>query len=266
MLISNRQNRLVKRFMSVRDRRDPTMIYLEGWRNVKEALRSGLKVHALLYQQDRLTHSEIHHCVSEGRGTGAQVHAVTAGVMRQLSEVTTPPGIVSIVDRPFTDLNALAGIGRGAPLLLAAVGVRDPGNLGTIIRAADSFGATGLVTLPASADPYSPKVVRASAGSVLHLPIASANTYLQVRWIADQRALTTYGTSARSGNRPDEVDLSRGSIIFLGPEATGLSEEILNLCDGVIRIPRRPVVESLNVAVAASVLLYEAARQRGFKL
>ncbi|MBI4468627.1 MAG: RNA methyltransferase [Acidobacteria bacterium] len=266
MLIASRQNRVVKQFLAVRARRAPSLIFLEGWRLVHEALELRYRLKAILYHAARGDRPDQRECLALAAEAGIELYEVNREVMRAVSELETPPGIAAIAERPRTPVERLLGDERYPPLIVAAAGIRDPGNLGTIVRAAESFGATGLLTMTQTADPFSPKVIRASSGSVLRLPIATLDNDAGLRALAKCQNLSLMATSPVKGEAPDRVDFRRRSLLLFGNEATGLSGEMLISADEWVRIPHRPQVKSMNVALAAAVLLYEAARQRGFKL
>ncbi len=266
MLISSRQNQLVKRFRQARGRRDRSTVCLDGWRLVREALLHDFTLESILYQIDRLAQPGVADCLELAKAKGTRVDGVTERLMRELSELKSPQGIIALVRRPKVELDDLLDRASSNPLLIATGNLRDPGNLGTVIRAAEAFGVTGLITLPGTVDPYSPKVVRASAASALRLPIVTDETFEHMKRSLKRRSFRLIATSPRGGKPPDGIDLRSECVLIAGGETHGLPDEILGECDAVLTIPHRPTVESMNVAVAICVLLYEAARQRGFNL
>jgi TrmH family RNA methyltransferase len=155
-------------------------------------------------------------------------------------------------------------IRSAVPLVLVVEGLRDPGNMGTILRSAEAFGATGVITTPRTVDPFSTKVVRASMGSAFRLPIVEKVEIEKAVKQMRAAGLTIIATSTRASRVVTEEDLARPAAILVGSEAVGLSEKALALADTCVRIPLIGPVESLNAAIAATILLYEAARQRGF--
>ena len=171
-----------------------------------------------------------------------------------LSEVETPSGILAVVARP-TPRQVLSECAD----TIVLDGVQDPGNVGTILRTLDAFEADGLVLLPGCADPFSPKTVRSSMGAVFRRPVwtCTAETFAQVLRGSGLRLL---GAALRD----DTVDARAAdytrAVLAIGSEGRGLSDEVLALCDETVRIPMSPRCESLNAAVAASVLLWEAYR------
>ena len=147
------------------------------------------------------------------------------------------------------------------PLIVAAAGVQDPGNLGTIIRSAEAFGAAGLLVGAGTVSPYNPKVVRASAGSLFRLPVVGVEFPAVLAALRD-RGLKLLATSSHKGTALEEADLTGGVVVLIGNEGAGLPKEIMRQVDGQVSIPHAPGVESLNAGMAASIVLYEASRQR----
>jgi TrmH family RNA methyltransferase len=175
----------------------------------------------------------------------------------------TPQPIAALVEIPdWTWAHFLEGSGKGAPLIVVLAGLQDPGNLGTILRSAEAFGATGVVSLPGTVSAWNPKAVRASAGSVFRVPLVSASAeecFTRLR-VACVRIFSTAVMEAEPVGR---ADLTGAVAILIGNEGNGVDEAIAVQADGAITIPCPGPVESLNAAIAASVLLYEASRQRG---
>jgi len=192
----------------------------------------------------------------------AEVVRVPDRLFGKIAETHTPQGIAALVELPPRDLDAV--LGRPDVLLLVACEVQDPGNLGSMIRSALALGGTALITIEGTVSPFNPKAVRASAGAIFHLPVFpdrkptllfSRLRSARVRIIAADR---------ESPSPLEQADL-RGSIAFLiGKEATGLAPEIFREASIFLSIPIRPGVDSVNAGTAAGILLYEAARHRGF--
>jgi TrmH family RNA methyltransferase len=148
-----------------------------------------------------------------------------------------------------------------APLILGCAGLQDPGNLGTIIRSAEAFGASGVLTTEGTVSSANPKVARASAGSVFRLPVVKL-TLAQALTALEENSIRLAVTSSHRGCPVHEVDLTLRTAIFIGSEGRGVPRALLDAADDAILIPHSPRVESLNAAIAASILLYEAQRQR----
>ncbi len=191
------------------------------------------------------------------RQQGVEVHAVSADVMAKLTSTVTPQGIVGIAAFVDTALETLPTDG----CLVVLHEVRDPGNAGTVLRSCDAAGASGIVFTSSSVDVYNPKTVRSSAGSVFHLPIARAVPTLEVLELAHEQGRRILAMDARGADDLYATDLGGPLALVFGNEAHGLPSEVLKAVDGTVRIPHRGKAESLNLAAAATVCLFEWARQ-----
>jgi TrmH family RNA methyltransferase len=147
------------------------------------------------------------------------------------------------------------------PLIVIAAGIQDPGNLGTIIRSAEALGATGLVVIEGTVNPFNPKVIRGSAGSVFRLPLIKSPSSTALCTIRD-KGLRILATSSHKSIPLSEADLTGPLAIIIGNEGSGVPRELLSQAEQSIGVPHSPKVESLNAGIAASVVLYECARQR----
>lgn len=279
-VITSRENHWLKRFRAALsgERGDDGIVGVEGVRLVEAALGSQLPVEALLLSDSGARHFfRVAHLVMPGVPVLRTPDKLFAGI----ADTRTPQGIAALVrPRRATTENLMHGI----PLVVAMLGVQDPGNVGTIVRAAEALGATGAATCPAesigTADPFGPKALRASAGSALRLPIVpgvSATILLaQLRMFrvnvyagvaAGQKFKSERPNSASSLRNPWEIDWRTSAAILIGNEGTGLPAEVLRAADACVCIPQaaataRVGLESLNAAMSASILLYEAMRQR----
>ena len=186
---------------------------------------------------------------------GVRCVQVPGDVMKSLSPAETPQGVLSVcgrVDRPLPE--QLSG-----KRYLLLDGVQDPGNVGTILRTADAFHADGLFLVNACADLYNPKTVRASMGAVFRCPVWSCGTQ-ELRELLTHSGLPLYGAALREDTVDARTVDYRRCVLAIGSEGKGLSQEVLDLCDQTVKIPMSPHCESLNAAAAATVLLWEAAR------
>ena len=182
--------------------------------------------------------------------------------MERLSGLQTHQGVSVILRRPRWEFTDLLGLDGTVPLLLVAAGVSDPGNLGALVRAAQALGATGLIALQGSADPFRDKALRGSSGAVFGLPCMGGCDLGTT--CGDMRAQGLQILYAQGGEGADcwDTDLARPTALVLGAEGSGVPQEIIDEADGAVSVPMAAGVESLNVAVAAGVLLFEARRQR----
>ncbi len=186
---------------------------------------------------------------------GTEEIRVPRDVMESISPMKTPQGVLCICRLPDQTLpRQLTG-----QRYVVLDGVQDPGNVGTVLRTADAFGCSGLILLPGCADPFGPKTVRASMGAVFRCPVWTAGPEELERTL-EKSGIPLYGAALRQDTLDvRQVDLKRGALA-IGSEGRGLSEDVLRRCHATIRIPMEPKCESLNAAVAAAILLWEAYR------
>ena len=193
--------------------------------------------------------------------SGVPIVRATRRVLESIIEGSGDQGVLLLVELPRTELKSV--LSSTCPLVLAAHGVQDPGNLGSILRSARALGAGGLVALEGCADPFGSRAVRAAMGTQFTLQVLSCTTGDFLRGVrASGRQIVAADPAAR--DTPMAVDLARPTTILVGSEGAGLPHDLLEAADRRVRIPMAPGVSSLNVHAAAAALLYEAARQRGF--
>lgn len=309
--IESRENRWLKRFRaalsgestrgtSARSRADTSaqdlpegppeaeIAGVEGARLVETALHSSAEVLALLFSDTGAKHMPR---LQLSIPPGARLLRTTDRLFALASGTETPQGVAALVRPRLGTFDDLVG---GTPLILILAGVQDPGNVGTLVRAAEALGASGVAACAAgaigTANPFSPKALRASAGAALRLPIArglSAPVLLAQLRIAGVRVCAAcpdepFVARANAGKplAPWEIDWRGPVALLIGNEGAGLPDDLVRSADAVVRIPHAPQynnqyskagsenapAESLNAAIAGSILLYEAARQRGLNL
>jgi RNA methyltransferase, TrmH family len=226
-------------------------LLLEGERVILEALELGV-VEDLFVLSD----AGAIHAAAESASVPAVV--VSEPVMRSLSDTVTPQGAVAVARSPVLKVAALTSW----DLVLVLDAVRDPGNAGTLLRTAAAAGASGVVFTTGSVEAGAPKTVRSSAGALFRVPVATGDGLEEVAALAHKAGATLVGTAARAARSLYEVDLRGPLALVVGNEAWGLPPERRGLLDVVASIPMPGPQESLNVAVAGSVALFEAVRQR----
>lgn len=262
MLIESPQNRHIKRLRSLstrKGRRAHAQFLIEGVRALEEALGGTLEVVTVAICPELLAGERACELANELRGRGMPVLECTERAFRAFSQVQAPEGIAAAVAIPATKLDDLPE----SDLLVAAVEVRDPGNLGALVRTADAAGAGAFVAAGHCADSYDPKVVRATAGSIFHLPLVvdvSADDLLS--WAA-ARGVHTVAAGLEDALPHTAIRYPLRTLVLVGNEANGLPAEIAARADVRARIVMPGRAESLNVAVAAGILLWEILRQRG---
>lgn len=231
---------------------------VEGVRIIEEAIRSGLHLRAVLFSESGQARA--------GRllpqlADQLETLLLPEKLFTSVVPSETPQGVAALVRmKSFVLEDLLTEEGHPA-LVVAVVGVQDPGNLGTILRSAEAFGAGGVLLGENTVSAYNSKVVRASAGSIFRLPIVKQDLKAALD-VLRGRGLRLLATSSHKGAAVSEADLKSPLALLVGSEGAGLTREIMAQVDEVVAIPHSPKVESLNAGVAASIVLYEAARQR----
>jgi RNA methyltransferase, TrmH family len=263
--VTSRQNALVKDLRKALSQGEPTAegyLAVEGVRIIEEAIRSGLRFQAVFFSDAGSAHS-----VRLLPQIASQVEVLLLPDEVFLSAVSTesPQGVAALLKlRPyrFEDLLEQAG---PDPLLVGVAGIQDPGNLGTIIRSAEAFGARAVLLGEKTVSHFNPKTVRGSAGSLFREPLVRVKLGESLQ-ILKQQGVRVLATSSHKGKPLQEANFTGAAAIVVGNEGAGVPPEILSLADELVSIPHSPRVESLNAGIAASILLYEAARQRGSKI
>lgn len=257
-VISSRQHALVKRLRALARASASDRLLLDGWHLFAEALDAGVPVDVVAVSGER-TEAEAH-ALARAAARGARIYDVTRVVMDALSPVRSPTGVVAVARRPAALENAVL---QPAPaLVLLGLGIQEPGNVGAVVRAAAGAGATGVVFDGPSADPWSWKALRASMGTAFRIPVVRARDAAALVGTWQARGIRIAAAVPRGGTRMYDADFSRPTALLLGGEGSGVPDELAARADQRVSIPMAAGVESLNVAVAAAVLLYEARRQR----
>jgi len=186
------------------------------------------------------------------------VHLVNDAIMGELAQTVTPQGLLAACR--FVDVPLTAAVTPAARLIVILANVRDPGNAGTVLRTADAAGADAVIFADASVDPYNGKCVRASAGSLFHLPVVTGARLKDVVRVAHDNGLTVLAADGSTGRSLDDTDLNNRTAWMFGNEAWGLPEALLSEADESVAVPIYGKAESLNLATAAAVCLYASAR------
>lgn len=257
--IDSRQNALVKELRKAFRTGEPTedgYCAIESVKTIEEAIRSGLRLRAVVFSRSAQDRAER---LLPQVSSHAETVTVPDDVFQSLAATEKPQGVAALVRIPQHDIDNV--LDAECPLLAVAAGLQDPGNLGTVVRSAEAFSATAVLTMEGTVSPWNAKVIRAAAGSVFRLPvikIAASDLLGKLR----ERKIRLLGTSPHKGKPLHEADLRGGVAIFIGNEGGGLAKSLSQQIDETLVIPQAPQVESLNAGIAASIVLYEAARQR----
>lgn len=275
--ITSRQNPLVKRFRRVRAGSERPHVFLEGVRLIEEALNTRAHFETVAFTTALQANERGAALLEALQAVQCRGALVSEQVMKVIAGTEAPQGVTAIVSRPYIVLEDL--FASGPDLLVIADELQDPGNIGAIIRTAEAAGAGGLITTRYTVDPFGDKSIRASMGSALRLPIVTDAkrdaVFAQcrehkIKIIASTPAIARApiledAAKAQIVRLCSDVDMTVPFALILGREATGVSTKTAEQADEFVHIPMAEGVESLNVAAATAMLLYEAARQRGFR-
>jgi TrmH family RNA methyltransferase len=257
-IIASAANEKLKFARRVRDGREDAWIFVEGERLVEECLQSGLGLQGGFYSPGLSDRGRA--ILEELAARQCPLYQITDPLMADLADTVHPQGIVVLAGRPVVTLQeAIAG---AQPLIVCLDAIQDPGNLGSMLRTAEAAGATGVIALKGCAAAFSPKVLRSAMGSAFRLPVAVDVTIEDFLAVLARFGIRIIATAATGEIAYDAYDWRQPTALLLGNEARGVRAELLERCDARLRIPLRPPVESLNVAAAAAVLLFEAERKR----
>ncbi len=246
-----------RRLAGQRARAQQGRFLLEGAKGIRAAVDVGAPLHLLAVTPPAAAHHA--DLVAAARAAGARVLEVAEPVLAGLTQTVTPQGLVAVVGSVTRELGALPAAPR---LVCVLAEVRDPGNAGTVLRAADAFGADALVTTAGSVDLESPKAVRAAAGSLFHLPVAAGVPWPRLAGALAGRGLALVGADPHAPDELEAAPLEGPVALVLGNEAHGLPAAVRADLDQLVRLPAWGRAESLNLAAAAAVLLYETARRQ----
>ncbi len=260
--ITSRDNSLLRQARAVRDGKVENLIFIEGLRLAEEALRSKLKIEAVIVSQELAQKEKAESFIGELRQVSPRLASVSEKLLESISYTKTPQGIVLLASRPRTSKEHFEANQQAPALIVVMHRINNPVNVGAILRTAEAAGTTGAIATQNTTDPLSPKSLRGAMGSAFRLPIWFGPTYDEALAWCGERGIQIICADVHATTGYDEVDWRRPSALILGPESSGLSREEISAANEAVRIPMRGLAESLNVAVATGVLLYEAARQR----
>jgi len=262
--IEGRHNALIKQLRQAfahAERTDDGDCAIEGLHIVEEAIRSGLRFRAVFFRESA---RDLAARLLPQIGAHAETLLLPDKLFDGAVSSEAPQGVAALVRlKEFSVEDVLERLQLGP--IVVAIGLQDPGNLGTILRSAEAFGSAGVMLGEGTVSLYNSKLIRASAGSVFRLPIVAAKTATALEAATAKlrtQSLRLIATSSHKGTPLDQTDLTKPCAIFIGNEGSGLPRPVIAKMDETISIPHSPRVESLNAGVAAGVVLYEAGRQR----
>jgi TrmH family RNA methyltransferase len=256
-MLTKTQLKSLRALKQKRGRTGQGKFLIEGVHLCREALISDVNLELVLYTREGFQAREVKQVVAEAQRRGVPNLRISLSVLRSLAETVTPQGVLAVVPRFPSPQNPYQG-----KVLLLLDRVRDPGNVGTIIRAADAAGADGVILSKESADPFSPKVLRATMGSIFHLPVLADADSRAVVIDLKKKGFRIYIAEPKAKRSYTKIKYPRRFLLILGNETQGPRADLRPLADELISVPIRGRAESLNVSLATGVILYEALRQR----
>lgn len=261
-VITSRDNSLLRHVRAVRDGRVEDLIFVEGLRLCEEALTSGLTIQAIVFSDEIARKPKAAALIEKLSPISERKISVSEKLLDSISYSKTSQGILLLAARPETSEAHFTTMQLETPLIVVMHRITNPVNVGAILRTAEATGATGAIATETANDPFSPKALRGAMGAAFRLPIWYGPTYTRVVEWCSQRGIKTVCADLSARTSYTKLDWTGPRALILGTESSGLSSSEIAAADDAVKIPMREPVESLNVAVAGGVLLYEAARQR----
>ncbi|MDD5699134.1 MAG: RNA methyltransferase [Victivallaceae bacterium] len=263
--ITSSKNPAVKRVCALRDRRareKEQSTLLEGYRELTRGFEYGLKITEVFFCPEMFLGENEFPLLDKLASSGTVIAEVPAHLMAKMTYRDRPEGLIAVARMRRHQLSGLAQPPNGLYIITQAV--EKPGNLGSILRSADAAGVDGLIICDKCTDIYNPNVIRASTGALFSVPLAEADTEETMTWLKNNR-IKSLAATPHAELIYTEVDMTRSVAIIVGTEQHGLSRPWLERADFKVRIPMLGKIDSLNVATAATILLYEAVRQRKWR-
>ena len=265
MELTSLQNPKVKRAFALRDRRERDregVTILEGYRELTRAHAAGIPIRETFYCREMFVGENNDALLDTLRDAGSAIYECSANVLRKIAYRERPEGLIAIAEMKRKGLDEIPA--RPDGLYLVAETIEKPGNLGSILRSADAVGATAVIVCNKQTDIFNPNVIRASTGAIFSMPLAETTSEEALAWLRNL-GIKTLAATPHTHLYHTDVDLKQGVAIVVGAEQYGLSDYWMNSADLQVLIPMLGKMDSLNVATAATILLYEAARQRDWK-
>ncbi|WMM23647.1 RNA methyltransferase [Tissierella sp. MB52-C2] len=260
--ITSSKNPLIKEIKSLyrkKDRMKNKSFIIEGIKIVEEAIDNNYSIKNIIYTDQLFKTKDGEDFYQKIRSLENIVY-VPDNIFKEISDTENPQGILGIAMYKYNGVEEIFKI--ETPFLLFLDGIQDPGNMGTIIRTADAFNISGVIITEGCVDPYNPKVVRATMGSIFRVPLYYTSKAMEDLMKLKKENIKIYSTSLDGSIPIYDADFKEGFILSIGNESKGVSEETFSLSDKLIKIPMPGMAESLNAGVAASIIMYEAMKQR----
>ncbi len=256
---ANPRIKAIRALSLAKHRKETGQFLVEGLKLVTDALSEGWTIRALVHEAAAIEQPAIAKTAASARIAGADILSVSAEILGKITRRDNPQTVLGVIDQRLTDAADIAASPRG--VVVALDRVKDPGNLGTIIRTADTVGAGGVILVGPSVDPFSIEAVRATMGSLFHVPITRMSEEQFVTFSRDWPG-SVVGTHLRGDVDYRTAPYGRPVLLAMGNEQSGLSDALAAACSILVRIPMAGQADSLNLAVATGVMLYEVERDQ----
>lgn len=253
---ANPEIKALRALESKKGRSEQNAFLSEGLRHVVEAVRKGWRVRRLVLSASAGSSDLLREAVDGCRAGGGRVLTVTDELMTRVARRDNAQSVIAVIEQRWAALDVV----RAAPGVtwLALEGIRDPGNLGSIVRSADAFGVAGIMLIGHTVDPYSTEAVRSSMGSIVNVPLVRIDAAGYLEWHRGW-AGRTVGTHLAATDRPESVTRGAATLLLMGNEQSGIPEQIAVTCNHLVKIPMRTGADSLNLAAATAIMLYAVA-------
>lgn len=260
--ITSSQNAVIKEVRSLKNRKDREekgLFFIEGVRIVEEALAAGAAIRYTVMAESFEQGSDGHDASGKIGSAGVKSYVVPDRLFDTLGDTRTPQGVLAVAEIKPPELREAC---FADSLFVVLDSVRDPGNMGTIIRTADAAGFTGVIASGGCVDVYNPKVLRSTMGSVFHIPVYFYGDIVEIISLLKSKGVRVVASQLSGGYSIYQTDLTVPTALVIGSEAEGISKEAAAAADQLVKIPMPGRAESLNASIAAGVIMYEAVRQR----
>jgi TrmH family RNA methyltransferase len=264
-IITSSQNPLIKEIKQLGERKhreDRGLFFIEGIRFVEEALNENADVYRLLISERLEEVGNGRELIKKIRDRNLETTVLSDKLFREISDTENPQGVLAVLRMKGYGLENLEGVNTADNLYIILDGIQDPGNMGTVIRTADAAGAAAVIALRGCVDIYNPKVLRATMGSVFHLPVFACSDSGRLFKMLKEKSVKLVAAHLEGSMNHYELDMRKDVALIVGNEAGGIGPEAAAAADVLVRIPMPGRAESLNASIAAGVLIYEAVRQR----
>ena len=257
---ANEHIKALRKLDQAKDRRANGNFLAEGLKAVGQAFDSNAKIHELLVSPELLVSDYGRSLIERANQQNIPTLELSPSVFATLARKEKPQGIAALIAQNWSDINAISA--QPGSFWVGLESIQNPGNLGTVLRTCDAVGVSGLILLDESTDPYDPAAVKASMGSIFTVPHFRAGFSDFVAFLERSTDLTVIGTSDKATSSVFEVTFPSTIFLLLGSERQGLSEEYVSLCSHMLRIPMEGACDSLNISIAAGVMLYQIYQDR----